>query len=182
MLMNILFVFCSFLVDGLLMRLFPADMAMQSVFFISNLGFCAMVLTLKEYDSLNAYLFAICWGIFYDYFYAGTFLVYAVTFALIAFLMQLWSKHVTDTIIESLIICISTLFVKDCVVYFYMKFQSLIQMDIATWFLHREFLTILLNAILVILAVGIIHLKNDFLERRERRIRKEEKIEWMRLR
>ncbi len=180
--MNILFVFVSFLIDGIIMALFPADSAMQSVFFVSNLGFCAMVLTLKEYESINAYLFTICWGIFYDYFYAGTFLVYAIVFAFIAFLMQLWSKHVTDTILESLIICISTLFVKDCVVYFYMRFQSVIQMDIATWFLHREFLTILMNILLVILAVGIIHLKNDYLKRRELRIRKEEKIEWMKLR
>lgn len=182
MVMNVVFVLLSFLADGIIMTLFPADFSMQSVFFISNLGFCAMVLMLKDYDSLNSYLFAICWGLFYDFFYANTFLVYAIVFAFIAFLMQVWSKHVTDTIVETLIICISTLFVKDCVVYFYMKFQGVLQMDIATWFLHREFLTILVNALFVVVVVFLNHLKNDFLKRRDRRIRKEERIEWMRLR
>lgn len=182
MIMNIIFVLLSFLADGAIMALFPPDSSMQTVFFISNLGFCTMVLLLKEYEPINSYLFAICWGLFYDYFFANTFLVYAIVFAFIAFLMQLWSKHVTDTMVETLIICISTLFVKDCVVYFYMKFQGILQMDIATWFLHREFLTILINALFVVVVVFFNHLKDDFMERRDRRIRKEERIEWMRLR
>lgn len=181
MFVHILFVVVCFLIDGILMTLFPSNALGNELLFISNLGFCAMVLTIRKFDSINAYLFAICFGIVYDHFFANSFLLYAIVYFFIAFVIHLWSKHMTDTILESLILCISTIFVKDCVVYFCMFFNRVTSLSIQDWFISHEFLTILANAILVLILVSLIKVKDDYLEMKERQVRREEKVEWFRL-
>lgn len=181
MLIHVLFVLLCFLIDGILMTLFPNNALGSELLFISNLGFCAMVLTIRKFEPTNAYLFAICFGMFFDHFFASSFLVYAIAYFFIAFVIHVWSKHMMDTILESIILCISTIFVKDCVVYFCMFFNQMTTLDIQTWFVTHEFLTILANAILVIILISLIRIKDDYLEMKERQVRKEEKVEWFRL-
>ena len=55
-------------------------------------------------------------------------------------------------------------------------------LSIQTWFVKVEFLTILANAILVLILISLLRLKEDYIEKKERQIRKEEKVEWFRLR
>lgn len=181
MFVHILFVACCFLIDSILMTLFPNNLMGTELMFISNLGFCAMVLSIRKFEPINAYLFAICFGIFYDYFFAHAFLTYALVYFFIAFVIHMWSKHMSDTILESIILCISTIFVKDFVVYFFMFFNRVTRLNIQEWFITREFLTILANAVLILVLISLIRIKDDYLEMKERQVRKEEKIEWFRL-
>lgn len=181
MVVHVLFVIVCFLIDGILMTLFPNNAIGTELMFISNLGFCAMVLTIRKFDFINSSLFAICMGMFYDHFFANAFLAYAVAYFLIACVIQLWSKHMMDTVLESIILCISTIFVKDCVIYFFMFFNRMTVISLQTWFVNYEFLTILANAILVLILISLIRLKDDYLEMKERQIRKEEKVQWFRL-
>lgn len=179
--LHILFVVTCFIIDGIMMILFPNDATMNQLLFISNLGFCAMVLTIRKFQLIDACLFAICFGMFYDHFFANSFLVYAIAYFIIAGIVRLWSKHMMDTILESIILCISTIFVKDCVVYLFMYFNRMTNIAIQTWFISYEFMTILGNAVLVLILISIIRLKDDYLEMKERQVRKEEKVEWFRL-
>ncbi len=182
MVIHILFVLACFFIDGILMVLFPNDATMTNLMFISNLGFCALVLTMRKFSLIDGCLFAACFGMFYDHFFANTFLIYAIAYFCAAFVVHFWSKHMTDTVLESLILCISTIFVKDCVVYFCMFFNQMSGLSIQTWFVKVEFLTILANAILVLILISLLRLKEDYLEMKERQVRKEEKVEWFRLR
>jgi len=179
---HILFVGICFIIDGVLMTLFPNDALGMDLMFISNLGFCALVLTIRKFTYTDGCLFAICFGMFYDHFFAHAFLVYAIAYFVIACVIHVWSKHMTDTVLEMLILCISTIFVKDCVVYLCMFFTRMTSLSILPWFVNTEFLTILANAILVLILISLIRLKDDYLEMKERQIRKEEKVEWFRLR
>lgn len=181
MLIHVVFVAICFLIDGILTSLFPNNGCITELMFIANLGFCAMVLTIRKFDFINSCLFAICFGMFYDHFFANAFLTYAIAYFLVTCVIQIWSKHMMDTILESVILCISTIFVKDCVVYLFMFFNRLTSMTIQTWFLNYEFLTILLNAGLVLILISLIRLKDDYIEMKERQVRKEEKVEWFRL-
>lgn len=181
MLVHVLFVAACFIIDGILMTLFPNNGLTTDLMFISNLGFCAMILTTRKFDFTNSCLFCICFGMFYDHFFANAFLTYAIAFFLIACVLQVWSKHMMDTVLESIILCISTIFVKDCVVYLFMFFNRLTSISIQTWFLNYEFLTIMINAILVLILISLIRLKDDYIEMKERQVRKEEKVQWFRL-
>ena len=87
----------------------------------------------------------------------------------------------TDTLIESLILAIVTIFVKDLLIYFYMSFQRMTEMSLTLWAERYELLTLLANAILAMVIVYLIKIKDDYLEMKARRIRKGEKGEWFRL-
>lgn len=182
MTIHIIFVAACFLIDGVITALFPNNAIATDLMFFSNLGFCAMVLTIRRFDLVNSCLFAIGFGMFFDHYFANAFLVYAFSFFCIAFVVHLWSKHMTDTMLELIILCISTIFVKDCVVYFCMFFNRMTGWSIQTWFVNYEFLTILANAVLVLILVSCIRLKDDYMETKERKVRKEERVEWFKLR
>ena len=181
MLAHTLVVWICFLADEILMVLFPGDYLLNGLLFVANLGFCAVILTIRKFDFLESVLFAILWGMFYDFFCANTFLVYAIIYGITACLLRLWSKHMTETLIESLILCIVTIFAKDIMVYCYMVFQRITTLSLMEWAEHYELLTLLANTILVMIIVLLMRIKDDYLFMKEKRIRKGEKIEWFRL-
>lgn len=177
----IFFLLCS-LADEIVSVLFPNSFLINDLLFVPNLGFCAMILTIRRFALLDKCLFAFGCGMVYDFCFAGTFLLYAFVYTLIACLLHLWTKHVTDTLIESLVLSITTIFVKDLLVYFYMCFHRITELSFMLWAERYELLTLLGNAILVMGIVFFLRMKDDYLEMKARRIRKGEKVEWFRLR
>ena len=182
MLAHILLIGVGFVADTILMALFPGSYLLDGLLFISNLGFCAMILTIRRFDFWEAVLFAVVWGMVYDFCFANTFLLYAIVYGISAALLRLWSKHMTDTLIESLILCIVTIFAKDLMVYFVMYFQKITAIPFMTWTQHYELLSLLANTVLAMVIVYLMRIKEDYLYMREKRIRRGEKIEWFRLR
>ena len=178
---HLLFVVFCFLIDEVLMILFPNSYLVDTLMFIPNLGFCAMILTVRKFNLIDTCLFAFGCGMIYDFCFANTFLIYAIVYTLVACLLHLWSKRMTDTLIESLILAIVTIFVKDLLIYFYMSFQRMTEMSLTLWAERYELLTLLANAILAMVIVYLIKIKDDYLEMKARRIRKGEKVEWFRL-
>lgn len=177
----VFFLLCS-LGDEILSILFPNSFLVNDLLFIPNLGFCAMMLTIRQFSLLDKCLFACGCGMFYDFCFANTFLLHAIIYTIMAGLLHLWSKHLTDTLIEALILSITTIFVKDLLVYFYMSFQRTTQISLLLWAEHYELLTLLGNAALVMVIVFLLRVKDAYMERKARRIRKGEKIEWFQLR
>ena len=176
---NAFFVFVCFLMYGLLATLFPISNEPNTFIFVSNLGFCAMVLTLRKYSLLDGLLFAGCFGLFYDFFFANTDFINFIIYIMMAWLVYIWRKHMTETMIESIVLCISTIFVKELLLYCIAMIQEQTIMTFENWFVYREFMTITINALLVFVLVSVIRVKDDFLLSKEIKIRKEEKIEWL---
>lgn len=178
---HILFVLSCFVIDEVLLILFPNSLLMQELLFIPNLGFCAMILTVRKFDFIDTCLFSFGCGMIYGFVFANSFLLYAFVYMIVACLLRIWSKHLTDTMIESLLLCIVTIFVKDLLLYFYMSFQRSTNMSLMLWAEKYELLTLLANAILVMVIVFLIRIKDDYLKMKAIRVRKGEKIEWFRL-
>lgn len=181
MVAHVLFVITCFVIDEILFVLFPSSYLLNDLLFIPNLGFCAIILTIRKFEFIDSILFSFAFGMFYDFCFANTFLLYACIFAIVAAILQLWSKHMTDTLVESILLCISTIFVKDLIVYLYMNFQRLTGLSFMEWVERYELLTILANGIMVMIIVFLIRIKDDYLEMKAIRIRKGEKIEWFKL-
>ena len=57
MLTHAVFVFICFILDEILMVLFPGSYLLNDLLFIANLGFCAMILTIRKFDFLDSVLF-----------------------------------------------------------------------------------------------------------------------------
>ena len=73
MMIHALFVGFCFLCDEILMVLFPSDFLMQGLLFVSNMGFCAIMLTVRKFDWINTCLFAFGFGMIYDFLFAKDF-------------------------------------------------------------------------------------------------------------
>lgn len=169
------------LIDECMMVWLPNSYLVDSLLFIPNLAFCAMILTLRQFRWLDKCLFAFGCGMIYDFCFANEFLLYAVVYVIVVCLLQLWSKHMTDTIFESFVLCIMTIFVKDLLVYCYMSFHRLTYLSLIDWAQRYELLTLLGNGILVVVLVVFIRMKDDYLKMKASRIRKGEKLEWFKL-
>ncbi len=178
---HIVFVILCFLMDEVLSVLFTNSYLIKDLIFVSNLGFCAMVLTIRKFSFIDSCLFAFVCGMIYDFCFANTFLIYAIIYTIIACLLQLWSKHMTETLFESIVLAIVTIFVKDLLIYCYMSFQRITSMSLMLWAERYELLTLLGNAILVMAIFYLIRIKDDYLEVKALRIRKGEKVEWFKL-
>lgn len=176
----VLFLFCSY-VDELISVWFPNSYLINSLLFIPNLAFCSVILTIRRFSLLDKCLFAFGCGMFYDFCFANEFLLYAIVYVIVACILDLWSKHMTETVFESLVLCITTIFVKDLLVYCYMSFLRLTQISIFLWAERYELLTLLGNGVLVMILVFFIRMKDDYLKMKASRIRKGERLEWFKL-
>lgn len=174
-----LLIFVCFLLDGVISVIFPVKFGVSGLYFISCIGFSAMVLTIRHLDFRDSMILSILFGMFYDFFYANTMFLYAILFALMCLLIRIWIKQINISIIENVLLCISTIFVRELVVYLLMIASNHTTMSFNTWILNRMFLTLVVNGILVLALVFVSYIVEDHLQRREIRIRKEERLPWM---
>ena len=84
-----------------------------------------------------------------------------------------------ESVLECLLLAISTIFVKELIVYLYMLMSQVTQMRIALWLTNRLFLTLLINGVLVVVIIFASRTIEDYILLREKRIRKEESISWL---
>ena len=96
--------------------------------------------------------------------------------------IDIWAKHVMESVLECLLLAISTIFVKELVVYLVMRITHATMMSISMWLVNRLFLTLLINGILIVIIIFASRVIEDFILMREKRIRKEETVSWLNLR
>lgn len=169
------------LLDSILMQLFPNSYLIQDLLFFSQLGYCAMILTLRKFTLLDSILFALLCGFTYDFFFANTYLLHAIVYVLLALLVRLWNKHMEDSIIESIVLAIVTIFIKDLMIYVWMCLQQDKILDFFLWVQRFELKSILFAIIGVIFVFYFHQIKEDYIERRAQALRRGERVEWFRL-
>lgn len=179
---NIFFFTVCTILDLAISALFPGSYRMNDLVFISSLGFCSLVLVIREYDLFDRCLVAFLYGLLVDMLVMNTFLVYAVVYLLIALVLQLWTRHMGDSVIESVILCIATIFVKDLLIFLYMRMSGISELSFIGWITSFEFLSIVGNGVLVFLVVLLQRIKNDYQRMKALKIRQEEKVKWYTLR
>ncbi len=174
-----LFVIFAFCIDLVISTWFTPLFVPTSMYFVSNVAFCAMIISIRKMNLLDSYLLCMFCGIVYDTLFAQTFLLYFVIYSIICFIAKIWMRHVNNSVIENILLCISTLFIKELIVYSYMLITSHTIMSISTWLTNRMSLTLLVNALLVSLIVFLSYVKDDYMKQREVKLRKEERLPWM---
>lgn len=179
MLYNYIFTLLAFMVDGAINVIFPSQFAFESMYFVPCVGLCSMVLTVRKMDRKDGMIFMILFGIIYDFFIANSPFFYTIVFILIYGIIQLWSSLVNESIIESLVLCISTIFTKELMVYLFMKIAGRTYVSFNTFVTNRLFLTLLVNAVFVFILILLAYIKDDLQRRKEIRIRREERLPWL---
>ena len=179
MLLNYLFVLVAFLIDGILNVFFPVQFNMEHMYFVPCIGLCAMILVNRKMKTTDAVILSILFGLGYDFFYANTMFFYTIVFLLLCGVTRLWAKQINESVIESVSLCISTIFIKELMVYLFMLISNRTTIGFNSWLINRIFLTLLVNGILVSLLVFFTFVKEDYQQRKEVRMRKEERLPWL---
>lgn len=171
-----LIVLFAFIFDSVIALLFPNSFMLTTFAFVANAGFLATLLLIYKKDLMDQVLIAGLVGILYGIFFDISPLLYYVIYALIALLVHFWERHLMDSFFEKLMLLVSTLFIKDMVLFviYYIFFDY--KVNVEEWFVLREFLTILGNAIIAMGLIFIFQWADDYLEVKERKLRKTERI------
>ena len=178
MILHSLFVFICFLLDNALAIIFPTNYLLFGTIFVPSLGLCALVLCSRDMERLDAILFSFFVGMFYDFFFGGTFILYACIFASLAFLASFWKNHLFNSVIECFIICVAAMFFKDFITFFIANNFHGLQMGFGTWIVRYEGMNILLNMIASIFVIALYFIERKIIKRHDKRIRSNEKIRW----
>ena len=181
MLTRYILVFVCFLIDGAIAMAFPPAFGASGMYFVPCLGFSAMVLTIRHLDFVNSIIISILFGMFYDFFYSFTPFLYTITFVVMCLLVRVWIKQINESMIENVLLCVATIFVKELIVYVFMIGTHQTTMVFNSWLVNRIFLTLLVNAILVFILVFISMIVDEYIHHKELKTRKEERLPWMRL-
>lgn len=176
MIIQYLFVFACFVIDGAIEAVFNINYGIDHMYFVPCLGVCSLVITIRKMNFTDAMTLSVLSGMFYDFFYTKTFLTYTIVFVLLCLLVKAWTKHLGESLIESVIICICAVFAMQLLVYGYMLFLGKTQISFYAWITNRMFLTIVVNSVLVLVLFFFANLRDHYLQKRELRIRKEEKL------
>ncbi|TDW16136.1 rod shape-determining protein MreD [Breznakia blatticola] len=176
MVVQYIFVFACFLIDGIIETCFPVNFAMNSVYFVSCFGVCALILTIRKMDFIDALILSILSGMFYDFFFTNSFLVYIFIFVLLCFIVKAWQKHVGESLLESIILAICSLFTMQLITYALMWFSGDTRVSFNSWIYNRMFLTLVVNVGFVFILHFLTNLRDDYIRMRDLKIRKDEKL------
>lgn len=176
MFIHYIFIFLAFLIDSAIATIFPVSFTMDTMYFVSAFGFSSLVLTIRKMNFTDSMLLSILSGMFYDFFFADTFMLYTIVFAIVCIIVKSWTKHVGDSLVENIIIAMTAIFVMQFIVYGYMVVFHQTTITFASWIQNRMFLTLLVNAFLVIILYIFINIRDGYIQRKELKIRKDEKI------
>ena len=179
MLYNYLFVFFASIVDIALNACFPAQYGFEQMYFVPCIGICAMILTIRKMEKFDAAILLILFGFGSDFFYAPVPFFYTILYLCLYVVVYIWQKLVNESIVESLVLCISTIFIKELMVYLFMTISGYTTIGFHTFMTNRLFLTILVNAVLVFLLILLAYIKDDLQKQKEVRIRREERLPWL---
>lgn len=176
MVIKLFFLVGAFFFDSILTLLIPNDFILQNFSFVANAGFLVTLLVLYKQPSLDKVLTAGVIGFVYGFFIELNPLVYMGIYMVIALLTIYWERHLMDTYFEKLMLLVSTLFIKDIILFvlYYIFYDYHVPLE--NWFVYRQFLTILGNAVIAMVLIYVYQEIEDYLEQKESHLRKSERI------
>ena len=115
----------------------------------------------------------------YDFTHFGVGFMMTIAYVTTVLVLFVWSKHMSESIYELVILVVVGVFVKESVFYGLLSFTGEVRMGLTTWLGRREFLTILGNLPLILLCIYLNGVKEELLSHQERIKRSNEKVRWM---
>ena len=116
---------------------------------------------------LDALILAFIAGFILDFSHYGLFMVYAVVYTLTILIVMLWSKHMTETLYELVILVIVGVFIKEGMIYGFMLLSGYTTMSLLTWLGRREFVTLIGNIPIIVICIFLNDIKNNLMVYKE---------------
>ncbi len=170
----------AFCADLIIQVLFPPLFEMNQMFFVPNIAFCTMILSVKKLEKVDAYILCMFYGILHNFIYSGGVVLYVFVYIIMCFITRVWTRLMNDSVVENIVLCMTTLFIKEALVFVFLLFTTQTTMSIQQWLTYRIFLTLLVNTLFATFIVFMSYLKDVYLVQKDVKIRKEEKYHWFR--
>ena len=159
---KIVYLFTCFIIDIFLNSIFPIDYASVRMSFVSSMGIIGLMFISRDLDLISSLLIAFAFGILVDLTHYAYFSIFALSFTFTIWIVRAWSNQINESIPEFIILGILTIFVKEAIIFIIMRVLSLSSMSFITWFTFRQFLSLIGNIPLIILAYYGYILKNQY--------------------
>lgn len=173
-----LFIAVCFIVDFIYSSLFVVDPAMIQFVSIPAAALAGMLCLCRQTDWVHSLYLAFIVGLISDFVAAQPSMIFALIFILCMLIMKEWSRHLSNSLLEQLILLLSTIFIKETLVYLFLSAESSFTMGLSLWLERRCIPTLLGNIPLVLIVIGLYQVKVNFDARKERTKRREETLFW----
>lgn len=178
---KLIYLFFCFFMDILFSIIFPVDYANVRLSFVSNMGIIGIMFISRELDIKNSLLLAFVFGLFIDLTHYSYFLLMALSYTITIFIMRNWSNQVNESIPEIIILGVLTIFVQNSIVFIIMRLLNLSSYSFILWMTYRQFLTLLGNIPIIVLAYYAYNVKNQLEIKKDKVRRRNEKTLWMKV-
>ena len=178
--MSLLFFLAMLLLDLVLMVLFRVDHSAMVLSFIP--GATLVYIAFETYeDPLNVAVFtAFFTGLLFDLLLYNALFDYALSMVIVVIIVRIWSKHLSESIIERIMLGLLLVFVREMSLYGLALLQGFTIMNIQTWLTMRVFLTILGNIPVIFIVLYWLDFQDGFDAKQQRKQRRKERVSWYR--
>jgi len=151
---DLAFVLTGFIGDLVLRIIFPIDPSLRFLVFIPNLGFLAFLLISIKKPVLIAVFSAAALGLAVDLIHhqmVGNVIAYPLSI----YIVKLWSSQLNESVFEQLFMGITGLFIKELAQYLILFVFGITNLYLYSWFVKREFLTLIGHVPLLLGLAGL---------------------------
>lgn len=139
---DLAFVFGGFLIDHVIRLTLPVDSALRLLVFVPNLGFLTFLFVSLKKPMLQALMMAVLLGFLVDMTRLQPF-TNMLAYPLSVYVVKEWSNQLNESLFEQVFIGTIGLFIKELILYVILMVLSVTKIHPYTWFVKREFLTLI---------------------------------------
>ena len=174
---DLAFVFGGFLIDQVLRLTLPVDSALKLLVFVPNLGFLAYLFVSLKKPMLEAVLMAALVGVLVDLTRNESF-TNVLAYPLSVYVVKEWSNQLNESLFELVFIGTIGLFIKELSLYLILLALSITKIHPDTWFVRREFLTLIGHVPLLIGLTLLNRIRMQSQDKANKQRQRRESIRW----
>ncbi len=174
---DLAFVFGAFMIDTVIRLIFPIDTALTGLVFVPNLGFLAYLFVSLKKPMLSALVFAALLGLLTDLIRLQTY-SNVLAFPISIYAIKVWSNQLNESVFEQVFIGTIGLFIKEFMAYLILFVMLVTKINIGTWFVKREFMTLIGHIPFLILLIALNRVKNRTQNKLVKQRQRRESIRW----
>ncbi len=174
---DLAFVFSGFMLDNVLRLIIPIDPALRFLVFVPNLGFLAFLFVALKKSMPMALAMAVLLGLGLDLIRFEV-LSNVLAFPISVYAVKIWSNTLNESLFERVFVGTIGLFIKEFTLYVILIVLGSTRLGLDTWFVKREFLT-LIGHIPLLIVLGMIFKTTEGIQKtlNQQRLRRE-RIRW----
>lgn len=139
---DLAFVFMGFIADNILRMIFPVDTSLRLLVFVPNLGYLAFLYVMLKKPMPFALLMAVILGLSVDVI-RHEMIANAIAYPIGIYAVKVWSNQLNESLFEQVFVGLIGLFLKEFALFIFLFTIRFSQLGLWTWFVHREFLTLI---------------------------------------